>query len=371
MIGTIAPPYTGCGSASAMSLDWGLGLGFAMDSQMGIQRITGRQAPIWAIVFISQALAGCSDVDWNWDTTWWEPPRRTVRPIRGTPPASNPGEFAYAPRTTGQYSPRPGGSGPAVETGSSGRHESAAAPAPEAPAIVPSTPKPTPAGSVEAQPFYQLYLAASGAPEQPVPGTARLVINRAKPRAMATVLESLYPPMGRSGSELESYLIYEQREEFEAARAMVAALDVPPADASAGGDAFETGVGMYYSIIAQDAQVDKAMVKACQIKLDEARQSGRLDRQRNWAAALLKGRLAGEYTYEYPVAIAAFNEAAGIGGDGTIEHMVALWWGADALRMEGGRSAARRNLEQIVNAYGKWGQSQVVRRAKAALGPGR
>jgi len=352
-----------------MMFVWEQGLECDMGAQVGMLRIAGRRSPIWAILIISQALAGCSDVDWNWDTTWWEPPRRKVSPIRPVPPTSNSGEFAYAPRTTGQYSPRPAGSGPTVGTETVSR--SAAAPAPAAPAIVTSTPKPIPAGSVEAQPFYQLYLAASGAPEQPVPGTARLVLNRAKPRAMATVLESLYPPMGRSGSDLESYLIYEQREEFDAARAMVAALDVPLADASTGSDAFETGVGMYYSILAQDASVDKAMVKVCQTKLDEARQSGRLDRQRNWAAALLKGRLASEYTYDYSVAIAAFNEALGIGGEGSIEHMVALWWGADALRMEGGRAAARRNLEQIVNAYGKWGQSQVVRRAKAALGPGR
>lgn len=188
---------------------------------------------------------------------------------------------------------------------------------------------------------------------------------------MATVLESLYPPMGRSGSDVESYLIYEQREEFEAARAMVSALDVPTVDSAGGGNAFETGVGMYYSILGQDASVNKAMVKECQARLDEARQSGGLDRQRNWAAALLKGRLATEFTYEYPVAIAAFDEAGRIAGEGTLEHMVALWWGADALRMEGGRGAARRNLEQIVQSYGKWAQSQVVRRAKAALGQGK
>lgn len=332
---------------------------------------------ICGLILISQGLAGCSDVDWNWDTTWWEPPKRTVRPIRPSPPGAKPGEFAYAPRTSGQYTPRP------AETASESTYpefiaeSTVSSPAPgesgssRQAVLPPAPPQPTAPGVVASQAFYQLYLASSGAAEQPVPGTARVILSRARPRAMATVLESLYPPVGRSGSDVESYLMYEQREEFDAARTMVSALDVSPVDGRGGGNAFETGVGMYYAILAQDASVDKAMVKACQSKLDEARQSGGVDRQRNWAASLLKGRLASEFTYEYPVAIAAFDEAAKIGGEGTLEHMVALWWGADALRMEGGRAAARRNLEQIVNSYGKWAQSQVVRRAKAALGQGR
>ncbi len=337
----------------------------------------GRPVVFVALLFISQALAGCSDVDWNWDTTWWEAPRRTVRPIRPTPPGSTSGEFAYAPKTSGQYSPRPAEATSATRQGAVGGSVAATTDAaPVSPANNQSPtppappPQPTPAGAVSTQAFYQLYLASSGAAEQPVPGTARLVLSRAKPRAMAAVLESLYPPMGRSGSDVESYLIYEQREEFEAARTMVAALDVPQAE-NGGGDAFETAVGMYFAILGQDASVDKAMVKACQAKFDEARQSGRADRQRNWAASLLKGRLASEFTYEYPVAIAAFSEAGQTAGDGTLEHMVALWWGADALRMEGGRAAAKRNLEQIVHSYGKYAQSQVVRRAKAALGQGK
>lgn len=339
------------------------------------------RVPLGALLLISQALAGCSDVDWNWDTTWWDPPRRTVRPIRPSPPGSNSGEFAYAPRTSGHYAARPAETNAAapdrgMTTESAPPGDAGAAPhlTNQTPMPSPPTPPPQPAAAaaVSAQAFYQLYLASSGAAEQPVPGTARLILSRARPRAMAAVLESLYPPMGRSGSDVESYLIYEQREEFDAARAMVAALDVPPVDSTgSGGDPFETGVGMYYSILAQDASVNKSMVKDCQARLDEARQSGRMDRQRNWAAALLKGRLASEFTYEYPVAIAAFNEAGQIAGDGTIEHMVALWWGADALRMDGGRGAARRNLEQIVQSYGKWAQSQVVRRAKAALGQGK
>ncbi len=329
---------------------------------------------VGGILLISQALTGCSNVDWNWDTTWWDPPRRTVRPIRPTPPESHTGEFAYAPRTSGQYVPQAVASTPASVQGEGGSIPASSAQAtpvtPPSPLAQPVTPSPMPqpaAGVVSTQAFYQLYLASSDATEQPVPGTARIILSRARPRSLAAVLESLYPPMGRSGSDVESYLIYEQREEFDAARAMVGALDVPLVEKAGNGDAFETGVGMYYSILAQDASVDKALVRECQARFDEARQSGRLDRSRNWAAAILKGRLASEFTYEYPVAVAAFDEAGKIAGEGTLEHMVALWWGADALRMEGGRAAARRNLEKITQTYGKWPLSQVVRRAKAAL----
>jgi len=183
---------------------------------------------------------------------------------------------------------------------------------------------------------------------------------------MASILEVLYPPMGRSGSDVESYLIYEQREEFDAARGMVSALDVPAGESGERG-AFETGVGMYYSILGQDASVDRALVKSCQARLDEARQAAGADRTRRWAAAILKGRLATEYTYDYREAVAAFDDAAQIGSPGTLEEMVARWWAADALRMEGGKAKARQHLEEIVRSGGKWPQSQIFRRAKAAL----
>lgn len=313
--------------------------------------------------------AGCSDVDWNWDTTWWDPPKRTVRPIRPTQPGDSQRDFAYAPKTTGQYSAPPAGSGnfqneslTSANAGASAGTDLAPPSHDPEPPVTHAPPQPSLAVNVAAQAFYQLYLASSQASEQPVPGTARVILSAAGPRSVASALEVLYPPMGRSGSDVESYLIYEQREEFDAARAMVSALDV----ASGGGGVFETAVGMYYAILAQDASVNRELVKSCQAKLGEAQAAGG-DRLRKWAAAILKGRLATEFTYDYPQAIAAFDDAARIAGPGTLEDMVAKWWAADALRMEGGRAKAKRHLEDIVQTYSKYPQSQIVRRAKAAL----
>ena len=336
-----------------------------------------------ALGILAFTAGGCGNVDWNWDATWWQPPRRTVRPIRPTSAPAGQPEFAYGTRSGGYSSPgastagqspldSPSGTGPGNFAAAGGTGNAPSIPPgpppvrPPEPSTPQGPPKPSTADDIRTQSFYQLYLASSAAAEEPVPGTARIILRQADPRSASAMLEVLFPPMGRSGSGRESYLIYEQREEFDAARAFAGNLDVTE-NGEPGGGAFSTGVGMFASILKQDAAVDKSLVKNCQGRLSEAAKNPSLDAPRRWAAAVLAGRVAMDYTYEYPLAIDYFTQAESAAAAGSIEQMVARWWTADALVLQGKRADAKAVYSKITQTYAKWPQSQIVRRSKAGL----
>jgi len=334
-----------------------------------------------ALGILAFLVGGCQSLDWNWDATWWQPPRRMVRPVRPTSAPAGQPEFAYGTQSGGYQSssPTPAGQGSLDTPSGTGRggrspEPSHSAPTSAQPVTVqasepvqpPGPPKPSTTDDIRSQSFYQLYLASSAAAEEPVPGTVRLILRQADPRAASAVLEVLYPPMGRSGSGRESYLIYEQREEFDAARAFVGNLDVPEQGAS-GSDAFSASLGMFESILKQDAAVDKSLVKNCLSSLADAAKNPSLDSQRRWAAAILAGRVAMDYTYEYPKAIDYFTQAQSAAAAGSIEQMVAQWWTADALVLQGKRADAKAMYAKITQTCAKWPQSQIVRRSKMGL----
>jgi hypothetical protein len=326
-------------------------------------RLRIRRAHFALATWLLPFCGACGDMDWNWDLDWWQKPKRVVRPIRpqqsqdrqrSPQPATNPAvDQAPAP---------PPGEQTRSARSASDRSDLSALPAPNP---RPSTP------DRAGLPFYQLYLTNGGHSREEQPGERRLSLSSANARACASLIEMLYVPMGRSGSDDECYLIYENPSEYEAATALVTTLDVPASDkpiSSVGAaEAYKAGISQTLWILAQGATVDGKLVDDCERHLVEALQSTQLPAPNRWSAGIMAGRLASEFKYDYASAKSYYRQAEQVAGDGSIERMTALWWLADALVQEGQAAEARTTYQAIVNEYGDWRNSQIVRRSLARL----
>lgn len=328
-------------------------------------------------VLVCVCTIGCENVDWNWDTTWWQKPQRVVRPSRPVQKpdtqreqSSETAEEPPSPTAARQPAP-PADSRPAsADEGPPGRSSSATNKTPDAAPVTRG-----PAGAIEgtteaALPFHHLYLTSGVEPKEAQAGEHRLALRQAPARECATVLEMLYVPMGRSGSESECYLIYENLDEFEAAKAVAPLLDEAPIAAAAAvvgpEAAFKAGVAELLWILGQGAQPDAKAVEACERHLVESLQSSQLLPTWRWAAGLLAGRVASEYRYDYGSARNYYQQAAAVTAPDGLESMTARWWTADSLAQEGQTPEARDAYRAIVSTYGeKWGRSHIVRRSKA------
>jgi hypothetical protein len=164
-------------------------------------------------------VAGCGDVYWNWDVTWWKTPKRVVRPSEPRRPSST-----RSPSTTSRPSggQQLAGAEGTTERPTSPERVAAMPPPPSGPALPEAAARPKPAP--RDRPFYQLYLASpststaeSTLATQPREGEAenrsggvtappedrgehRQVLHEAPAGACAGLLEMLYVPAGRSGS---------------------------------------------------------------------------------------------------------------------------------------------------------------------------
>ena len=311
-------------------------------------------------VFLALIQAGCSDIDWNWG--WWKQPRRLVRPD-----ARRPAE----PASDDSVPERSASSGESPNAAQLGRAESPDAMASTRARGEQSSPTQFGAGQVRA--FYHVYLVSSGA--KPVDDPEhRLHLNHTSARSCARMLEMLYVPVGRSGGETESYLLFENRDEFDAAWRLAPALDVPPlreAPATVGPEAaFRAGLGLMHHILESGAVVSTGLAEAGEGKLVEAAQSEGLPAVMRWASAILAGRLASEYRYDYATARSYYEQALRIAGNDAIGVRTARWWMADALAQEGKRKEAAAVYEEILESTDII-DSQIVRRSREILAQNR
>jgi hypothetical protein len=300
-------------------------------------------------------LTGCSDVDWNWG--WWKQPRRLVRPSPRRPvdpaTADSGGESDTTNRSP-ETAQLDRSASPDEMTSVRARGEA-------------TSPAQLGAGQVRA--FYHVYLVSGPATEGQEPEN-RLRLRHASARTCARVLEMLYVPVGRSGSDVDSYLLYENRDEYQAAAQFVPALDVPPlreAPSTVGPEAaFRAGVGLMMHIVESGAVVSPAVVESCERRLSEAAMSERLPDVMRWASAILAGRVASEYRYDYDAASTYHQQAQRIAGKDEIGVRTARWWMADALAQEGKRQEAAAIYEEILESTDII-DSQIIRRSRAIL----
>ncbi len=330
-------------------------------------------------VLVCSCTIGCENVDWNWDTTWWQKPRRVVRPSRPVQKPDAPPERAAenaeepSPKTVAEESTPAAESRPAAPEQAPRRAARSATA--ETPEVVTASGGPapqTPGIAEKVLPFHSLYLTSGAASEEVQPGEQRIALARAPARECAALLEMLSVPMGRSGSERECYLIYEEVDEFEAAKTLASLLDETPTakgGSTVGAEAaFKAGVAELLWLVGQGAMADAETVDSCERHLAEAVQSEGLSTTHRWAAGLLAGRLASEYRYDYALARSYYRQAASVAAPGGLESMTVQWWVADSLVQDGKPAEARGIYEAIVRTYGgKWDKSHIVRRSTARL----
>lgn len=291
-------------------------------------------------------LVGCENVEWNWDRYRWEKPRRVVRPSHE--PAAPPAAVSRAPPPEAVRSPDETRAAVPVEPESQGRH------------ITDTT-----------RAFYHLYLF-SGAREGEHPrGESQVVLKHVDALCCARVLEALYVPLGRSGSPEESYLIYEEKGEFERASLVAPELDVRPEMGlgGAGAPPFAAAVAGFLHLIKQEGVVASAsLVSEAERLLETAGQDARCTALQRWAASILAARVAAEHRFDYAAALGHLAVARSHAASESIEQMTAEWWQADSLTQYGKTEEAREAYEELLDRYeNRWPNSQVVGRSRAIL----
>ncbi len=282
----------------------------------------------------------CDGVESNYSTNWWKKPTRIVRPDRSKVPPSaeqaNSGQAASEPATAARE--------PAANSEGSG-----------------------PAAS---RPYYQVYLVVGSANDKARAGSS-VRIRGGNARTVGRLLEWLYLPLGRSGSDTETYLIYEQREEFESAMQVAPLLDMQPTDDPAhatGGAAFDTGVSQVLRLIDEGAIVSEDLLEAATTNLSAAAASAGLAPRQRWVAGIVAGRLRSEYLYDHAGARQLYERAASAMPPESIEAMTAMWWMADALHQEGKRREAAETCEELLDEFVHlWPNSYIITRCSAML----
>jgi hypothetical protein len=283
---------------------------------------------------------GCGDVDWDWESRWWDKPTRRVQPD---------GE---------QRQP-----GRARDGSGQGRERVARADDDRPSDSSASTSSMPPAAESD---FYQLYLQSEPSSMRGAANVERVSLAHQSARSAARMLELLYLPVGTGGAEHQHYLIYQERRAWESAAKAAALLDVPPAEESSGAEsAYRQGVRLFAEIVERGAAPPREMLNEARTSLTQAAQSSGLDRGRRWAAAILGGHIAADYQYEYDSARGLYRLADEMSEPGSLEQL-ASWWGqVECLNQSGDTRGASALCERIVTTFADYPRAQAVRRAEA------
>lgn len=343
-----------------------------------------RRGAVVAACVLSAFGWACEDVDWNWDSAWWQRPNRVVRPAthpaRAAPKdaasdasAGDRGtEQPAKPSQTASRSPRTAPTAPVdtAERPGSATADAAARPG-SATADIAARPGSVP-GASDDRPFYRLYLENAGAEHEVEGGDVRIQLRRGHARTCASLLEMLYVPVGRLGSDETCYLIYEDPADFFAARDFAPMLDVGPGDAAGAsvgtGASLRAGIACFARVLEMGVSVEPSVVDAGERNLVQALQSVQLPATSRWAAGILAGRLVSEYRYDHATARSYYQQAENAAPGHDIERTTATWWTADAWIQEGSPQEALPLLRRIVaeNA-GERPDAFIVRRADARI----
>lgn len=225
--------------------------------------------------------------------------------------------------------------------------------------------RPNTAGATRS--FYNLYLVPTNVETTEAPRNQfRVRLGYANPQNCARLLEDLYVPLGRSGSSEETYLIYEQRDEFDKALNFAPLLDVPatPPSSATAESGWNQAVGSYYSILDAGAVVDSNLIAATERALAAIAQGTDLSSQQRWAAGVFAGRIAAGYRYDFEAARGHYATARSQISPDSVEEMTDYFWRADTYVQEGKIREASDAYEEIMDAYTHlWPRSAVIARS--------
>jgi hypothetical protein len=322
-----------------------------------------------AALVLAFLVGGCGRIDWNWDRAWWKEPRRVVRP------SSPPGNLSAADHAE---------SGDRGDSNDGGAANDRAVSVSRRPGQALSDPRladpPVEVQQRRAQArqeglgaeraYYQLYFESGADAGEDPRGEYTFRAVGATARAIASAVEMLYVPAGRSGSDQSCYLLYEDRREFEAARLFTdfLASAAGGAKAASNADPFAAAATAMIGVLNAGPSSTAAAIDDCIRRLTAASGATQLPDVQRWAADIWRARLLADYRYEYAASRDACAAAQERAADGSLERMTAMWWMADAWAMEGRPDSARSWWERILREYGEIGErAQIVRRAELNL----
>lgn len=202
-----------------------------------------------------------------------------------------------------------------------------------------------------------LYLVRQegGVPAGPYNQTARVA--RAEPAKAAWLVGWLTEPSGQGGSGERQFLVYGDAVYMRWAGDVARRVDVPAGEA----DAWAAAVQALY---AAGPRVTVEAGKAVLAKLEPLCASP-ADRQRQWAACVLAGRVHDEVLGDRQAAADRYEQAATLAAGTDPGWLVASYLQARALDRLGKRAEAERVARQIVTqAADRYGQVRPYRQAE-------
>jgi hypothetical protein len=237
-----------------------------------------------------------------------------------------------------------------------------------APSIVPEpTPvrSPAPAAPILSSGpdvFYQLYLLSEPSSQRAAPNTQRIQLANVPARAAAQIISQLYQPVGLGGGEKQTYLIYQDLDEWRAAQAAVALVDVP----TGGGTGLSRGVRSLIDVVNAGPMPDREAVSAAHAAFSQAAADRSADSRSRWAAAMWDGKLSSEQLFDDTAAAAAFDTAIQLASPGSVERLAAMWARAESYQAVGDRESAKKAYAALAGEFGgAHPRSQAVQRATA------
>lgn len=173
-------------------------------------------------------------------------------------------------------------------------------------------------------------------------------------------MSQLYQPVGLGGGERQTYLIYQDLDEWRAAQSAVAWVDAP----SGGSTGLGRGVRSLIDVVGAGPMPDREAVNAAHAAFSQVVGDGSADSRMRWAAAMWDGKLASEQLFDDTAAAASFDMAIKLSQPGSVERLAALWARAESYQAVGDRDSAKKAYAALVDEYGgAHPRSQAVQRA--------
>jgi len=213
--------------------------------------------------------------------------------------------------------------------------------------------------------FYRIVLASGSAGGRT--GGDATALQNVPAGIAAQILQQLYLPIGLGGGDDDHFMLYQDLDEFQAAKSAVRWVDVSPAT-SVGGSQGTMNEAMVklVEIVKSGASPSRQLVQETRAAFERAASGPDLDARSRWAAAMLSGRLAADQLFDYEAARLSYDEAAKLATNGSVEMLSTRWGLAESYDLGGDKAAARKEYERIAKEYAGHGRSQAVLRAQTA-----
>ncbi len=179
-------------------------------------------------------------------------------------------------------------------------------------------------------------------------------------RSAAQLVSQLYQPVGLGGGERQTYLIYQDLDEWRAAQSAVGWIDVPSGSASGMG----RGVRSLIEVVGAGPMPDREAVNAAHAAFSQVVGDTGADSRTRWAAAMWDGKLSSEQLFDDTAAAASYDMAIKLAQPGSVERLAAMWARAESYQAVGDRDSAKKAYAALADQFGRaHPRSQAVQRA--------